>query len=182
MNRLALIVFGAALGFGLALAASHFAYGAIPFTTESQLARFGTAFDRVRENYLDKPEDRTLVEGAIGGMLSTLDAHSSYFDPRTYEAMETKAAGAYGGIGLVLTVKDGIAKVIQPIDDTPAKRAGIKPDDILVAIDGVPTKGQTLDAVPSRMRGTVGTQVALTILRGTAKAFDLHLTRESIEV
>ncbi|HEY4943978.1 MAG TPA: S41 family peptidase [Rhizomicrobium sp.] len=183
MNRLFLVALGAVAGFGLALAASHFAYGAIPlFSTESQLARFGVAFDRVRENYLDKPEDRTLVEGAIGGMLSNLDAHSSYFDPRTYEAMETKAAGAYGGVGLVLTVKDGIAKVISPIDGTPASRAGIKPEDILVSIDGVAMKGHTLDDVSSRMRGTIGTDVALSIARGAAKPFDLKLTRESIEV
>lgn len=183
MNRLFLVALGAVAGFGLALAASHFAYGAIPlFSTESQLARFGVAFDRVRENYLDKPEDRTLVEGAIGGMLSNLDAHSSYFDPRTYEAMETKAAGAYGGVGLVLTVKDGIAKVISPIDGTPASRAGIKPEDVLVSIDGVAMKGHTLDDVSSRMRGTIGTEVALSIARGAAKPFDLKLTRESIEV
>ena len=95
-------------------------------------------------------------------MLSNLDAHSSYFDPKTYEAMETKAAGAYGGVGLVLTVKDGIAKVIQPMDDTPAKRAGLKTDDILLAIDGVPTKGQTIDVVSSRMRGTIA-EVTLTV-------------------
>ncbi len=182
MNRFVLVLTGAAMGVGLAVAASHFAYGAIPFTAQSQLARFATAFDRVRERYIEKPEDRTLVEGAIGGMLSTLDAHSSYFDPKTYEAMETKAAGAYGGIGLVMTVKDGIAKVIQPIDDTPAKRAGLKADDVLVAVDGVPTKGQTLDQVSSRMRGTVGTEVAITIQRGNAKPFDLRLTRQSIEV
>ncbi|HEX4302027.1 MAG TPA: S41 family peptidase [Rhizomicrobium sp.] len=183
MNRLFLVAIGAIAGFGLAVAATHFAYGAIPmFTTESQLARFGVAFERVRDNYLDKPEDRTLVEGAIGGMLTNLDAHSSYFDPKTYEAMETKAAGAYGGIGLVLTVKDGIAKVIQPIDDTPASRAGIKTDDVLLAIDGVSTKGQTIDQVSSRMRGTVGTAVVVSIARGTAKPFDLNLTREAIEV
>jgi carboxyl-terminal processing protease len=183
MNRLFLVALGAVAGFGLALAASHFAYGAIPlFTTESQLARFGTAFDRVRENYLNPVEDRTLVEGAIDGMLSNLDAHSSYFDPKTYEAMETKAAGAYGGVGLVLTVKDGIAKVISPIAETPASRAGIKTDDILLAVDGVAMKGRTIDDVSSRLRGTIGTNVALTLVRGAAKPFDLSLTREAIEV
>ena len=184
MNRLFLVALGAVLGFGLALAASHFAYGAIGpiFSTESQLTRFGVAFDRVRENYLNKPEDRILVENAIGGMLSNLDAHSSYFDAKTFEAMETKAAGAYGGIGLIVTVKDGIAKVISPIADTPASRAGIKADDVLVAIDGVTMKGHTLDDVSSRMRGTIDTQVSLTIARGAAKPFDLTLKREAIEV
>ncbi|HXC55201.1 MAG TPA: S41 family peptidase [Rhizomicrobium sp.] len=183
MNRLFLVAMGAVAGFALAVAASHFAYGAIPlFSTESQLARFGDAFQRVRDNYLEKPEDRTLVENAIGGMLSNLDAHSSYFDPKTFEAMETKAAGAYGGIGLVISVKDGIPTVVQPIEQTPASRAGIKKDDILVAIDGVAMKGHTIDDVSSRMRGTVGTDVSLTVARGAARPFDLKLTREAIEV
>ncbi len=183
MNRLFLVAFGAVAGFGLALAATHFAYGAIPlFGTESQLSRFGFAFERVRDNYLEKPEDRRLVEGAIGGMLSNLDAHSSYFDPKTYEAMQTRAAGAYGGVGIMLTVKDGLAKVIAPIPDTPASRAGLKADDILVSVDGVAMKGHTLDDVSTRMRGTVGTEVALGIARGAAAPFDVKLTREAIEV
>src|SRR5262249_33177630 len=126
MNRLVLTALGAAMGFGVAMAASHFAYGAInpASDTSVQLSRFGLAFERVRDNYIDKPADRDLVENAIGGMLSNLDAHSSYFDPKTYEAMETKAAGAYGGVGLVMSVKDGIPTVVQPIDGTPAARAG----------------------------------------------------------
>ena len=182
MNRLLLLAFGAALGFGLAAAASHFAYGAIGSGTAQQLNRFGLAFERVRDAYVDRQEDRTLVEGAIGGMLSTLDAHSSYFDPRTFEAMETKAAGAYGGVGIVITVRDGIAKVVSPISDTPASRAGVKAGDTLLTIDGVAMKGHTLDDVSSRMRGTIGTQVKLTVARGNAKPFDLMLTRQSIEV
>ena len=183
MNRLFLVAIGAVIGLGLAVAASHFAYGAIPlFTTQSQLARFGLAFEQVRDNYLEQPDDRALVENAIGGMLTNLDAHSSYFDPRTFEAMETKAAGAYGGIGLIVTVKDGIAKVVQPIDQTPASRAGLKAEDIIVAIDGVAMKGHTIDDVSSRLRGTIGTEVALTVARGTAAPFDAKLTREAIEV
>ncbi len=183
MNRLFLLALGAAMGFGLAFAASHFAYGAIPlFGTQDQLARFGLAFERVRDNYLEKPEDRKLVENAIGGMLTNLDAHSSYFDRRAFDAMETKAAGAYGGIGLIVTVKDGIAKVVSPIEQTPASRAGLKAEDVLVAIDGVAMKGHTLDDVSSRMRGTIGTEVALTVARGGAAPFDLKLTRQAIEV
>ncbi len=183
MNRFFLLLLGAAGGFGLAVAASHFADGAIgPHGTETQLVRFGEAFQAVRDNYLEKPADRKLVESAIGGMLSNLDAHSSYFDPETYQAIQTKAAGAYGGIGLVVTVKDGVAQVIEPIDDTPASRAGLRKDDILVAIDGVAMKGHTLDDVSSRMRGTIGTAVALTIGRGADKPFDVKLTREAIEV
>jgi carboxyl-terminal processing protease len=182
MNRVLLVAVGAVMGFGLAAVATHFAYGAIGGGTAAQLSRFGLAFERVRDDYLDQPEDRTLVEGAIGGMLTNLDAHSSYFDPRTYEAMETKAAGAYGGVGIVITVIDGIARVVQPIDDTPASRAGVKKDDVLVSIDGVAMRGHTLEDVSNRMRGTIGTQVTLSIARGTAKPFDVKLTRQSIEV
>jgi len=182
MNRLLLLAFGAVLGFGLAAAASHFAYGAIGNGTAAQLNRFGLAFERVRDAYVDKQEDRTLVEGAIGGMLSNLDAHSSYFDPKTFEAMETKAAGAYGGVGIVISVIDGVAKVVQPIADTPASRAGVKKDDIIVSIDGVAMRGHSLEDVSDRMRGTVGTDVKLTVARGNARPFDLMLTRQSIEV
>ncbi|HEY0105214.1 MAG TPA: S41 family peptidase [Rhizomicrobium sp.] len=183
MNRIWLLALGVAAGFGIAFAASHFAYGALPGSPSTQqLARFGEAFKRVRDGYLVKPEDRKLVEGAIGGMLSDLDAHSSYFDPRTYEAMQTKAAGAYGGVGLVVMVKDGVASVVQPIPGTPAGRAGVKTDDILVAIDGVAMKGHSLDDVSARLRGTIGTAVALTVARAAAKPFDLKLTREAIEV
>jgi carboxyl-terminal processing protease len=184
MNRLLLTALGAVAGFGIATAASHFAYGATAPGNDTlvQLTRFGVAFERVRDNYLDKPQDRVLVESAIGGMLSNLDAHSSYFDPKTYDAMETKAAGAYGGIGLVMAVKDGVPRVVQPIDDTPASRAGIKADDVLVSIDGVAMKGRTIEDVSSRMRGTIGTEVALSVVRGGAAPVGYHLKREAIEV
>src|SRR3569832_1475271 len=182
MNRFLLLAFGAVLGFGLAAAAQHFAYGAIGGSTASQLTRFGLAFERVRDNYVDKQDARPPAGGATAGPLTNLDAHSSYFDPKTYEAMETKAAGAYGGVGIVISVIDGIAKVVQPIADTPARRGGVKKDDTLTVIDGVAMRGHTLEDVSNRMRGTVGTEVTLTILRGNAKPFDLKLTRQSIEV
>jgi carboxyl-terminal processing protease len=184
MNRLFLLSSGAIAGFGLAVAASHFAYGALPAQsgTGVALARFGQAFEKTRDDYVDKPEDRQLVENAIGGMLTNLDAHSSYFDPKTYDAMQTKAAGAYGGVGLVVTVKDGIASVFEPMDGTPASRAGLKTGDDIVAIDGAQMKGHTLDDVSSRMRGAAGSAVTITIGRGNAKPFDVKLTREAIEV
>jgi carboxyl-terminal processing protease len=184
MNRFALLMLGVACGFGLALAGSHFAYGAIGMGlgAQSQLARFGEAFRIVRDDYLDRPDDRRLVEGAIGGMLTNLDAHSSYFSRSAFEAMQTKAAGAYGGVGLVMTVQGGIPSIVQTMDGTPAGRAGIKKDDVIVAIDGVAMKGRTLDDVSSRMRGTVGTAVTVKIARGTAAPFELKLVRETIEV
>ena len=185
MKGLTLVAAGALAGFGLAVAATHFAYGAnIPgMGTTSELNRFGLAFERVRDNYLSQPEDRQLVENAIGGMLTNLDAHSSYFDPETFAAMETKAAGAYGGIGVVISLKDGDVKVVSVVPSTPAFRGDVEVGDDLVAIDGVPMHGHSLDDVSSRMRGSVGTDVKLTLARvKLKKPIDISLTREAIEV
>ena len=184
MKGFTLIAVGAAAGFGLAVAATHIAYGAnvTGFRTEAELNRFGLAFERVRDSYLTQPEDRQLVEYAIGGMLSNLDAHSSYFDPQTFAAMETKAAGAYGGIGVVIALKDGAVNVVSVVQATPAFRGGVEVGDELVAIDGVPMRGHTLDDVSSRMRGNIGTDVRLTLARAASKPIDVSLTRAAIEV
>ena len=179
-----LIAAGAAAGFGMALAATHIAYGADGpgLRTANELNRFGLAFERVRENYLSEPGDRQLVEYAISGMLTNLDAHSSYFDPRAFAAMQTKAAGAYGGIGVVISLKDSAVDIVSVVPSTPAARAGIRMGDELIAIDGVPMRGHTLDDVSGRMRGSVGTAVTLTLGRAAAKPVDIDLTREAIEV
>lgn len=184
LKGLSLVVLGAFAGFGLALAATHFAYGANVSTarTESELGRFGLAFERVRDNYLSQPEDRQLVENAISGMLSNLDAHSSYFDPQAFAAMETKAAGAYGGIGVVIALRNDSAEVVSVVPSTPAYRAGIKMGDQLVSIDGVSMRGHTLDDISSRMRGTIGTEVKLTLGRAAAAPVVIALRREAIEV
>lgn len=184
LKGLSLTVLGAMAGFGLALAATHFAYGANVegLRTESELGRFGLAFERVRDNYLSKPEDRQLVESAISGMLSNLDAHSSYFDPQTFAAMETKSAGAYGGIGVVMALKGDVAEVVSVVPSTPAYRAGIKMGDQLVSIDGVPMRGRTLDDISSRMRGTIGTDVKLVVGRANTAPLIVALRREAIEV
>jgi len=184
MRGLSLVAIGALAGFGLAAAVTHFAYGAnlAGLRTENELARFGLAFERVRDNYLSQPEDRRLVESAINGMLTNLDAHSSYFDPDAFAAMQTKAAGAYGGIGVVISERDGAAKVVSVVDSMPASKAGIMPGDELVAIDGIPMQGHSLDDVSARMRGTVGTAVKVTVARAAIKPFELELTRDAIEV
>ena len=184
MRGLFLGVLGVVAGAGLAVAATHFAYGAnhAGFGAERELARFGLAFAQVRDHYLSQPEDRKLVEGAINGMLTNLDAHSSYFDPDTFAAMETKAAGAYGGIGVVISVRDGATKVVSVVKAMPAARAGVRAGDELVAIDGIAMRGHALGDVSARMRGTAGTPVKVTIARASAKPFDLELTRDVIEV
>jgi len=184
IKGVSLIALGVAAGFGLAAAATHLAYGSsIPgFRTENELGRFGLAFERVRDNYLSQPEDRQLIENAISGMLTNLDAHSSYFDPATFAAMQTKAAGAYGGIGVVIALKGGAIDIVSVVPSTPAARAGIRMGDELVAIDGTPMQGHALDDVSSRMRGNVGTNVELRVARTNEKPFAVTLTREAIEV
>src|ERR1051326_6057638 len=184
IRSVSLIAAGVAAGFGLAAAATHFAYGsrAPRFRTQNEIGRFGLAFERGRDNYLSEPEDRPPIENAISGMLTNLDAHSSYFDPSTFAAMQTKAAGAYGGIGVVIALKAGGIDVVSVVPSTPAARAGIRMGDELAAINGTPMKGHALDDVSSRMRGNVGTDVELTIGRTDAKPFSVTLTREAIEV
>ncbi|HEV2649784.1 MAG TPA: S41 family peptidase [Rhizomicrobium sp.] len=185
ISRILLALVGAAASFGLTVAVSHFAYGSpIPgFNTPvSELHRFGVAFEKVRDNYPEKPSDRTLVENALDGMLATLDAHSSYFDPDTFSAMETKAAGAYGGVGLVISVPEGAPKIMQVVPSTPASRAGLKAGDILVSVDGSPLHGLKLEEVSQRLRGVIGTSLNLAVSRGDAKPFTVKLTREAIEV
>jgi len=185
LSRVVLAVVGASASFVLTVAVSHYAYGKpIPGfeTPTNELHRFGVAFERVRDNYADKPDDRTLVENALDGMLTTLDAHSSYFDADTFSAMETKAAGAYGGVGLVISVPDGVPKVMQVVPSTPASRAGLKVGDILVSVDGTPLRGLKLEAVSERLRGAIGTSIDLTISRGDKKSFIVSVTREAIEV
>jgi carboxyl-terminal processing protease len=184
IRAVSLIATGVAAGVGLATAATHFAYGssAPDFRTTTELSRFGLAFERVRDNYLSAPEDRQLIENAIGGMLSNLDAHSSYFDPKTFAAMQTKAAGAYGGIGVVIGLKEGAIDIVSVVPATPAARAGIKMGDELIAINGAPMHGHALDDVSARMRGKVGTDVELTVGRTNVKPFAVSLTRAAIEV
>src|SRR5512135_2169455 len=179
-----LVTVGVAAGFALAVAATRFAYGAdeAGLRTENELSRFGLAFERVRDNYLSRPEDRQLIENAISGMLTNLDAHSSYFDPKTFAAMQTKAAGVYGGIGVVISLKDSAIDIVSVVPSTPAARAGVRMGDELIAIDGTTMRGHALDDVSQRMRGTVGTAVRLTLGRADVKPFDLNLTREAIEV
>lgn len=179
-----LVTVGVAAGFALAVAATRFAYGAdeAGLRTENELSRFGLAFERVRDNYLSRPEDRQLIENAISGMLTNLDAHSSYFDPKTFAAMQTKAAGVYGGIGVVISLKDSAIDIVSVVPSTPAARAGVRMGDELIAIDGTTMRGHALDDVSQRMRGTVGTAVRLTLSRADVKPFDLNLTREAIEV
>jgi carboxyl-terminal processing protease len=122
MKRLSVVGLGAGGAFCATFALLHFAQGA---DSSGELTRFGKAYAVVRANYVDPPQDQQLVEGAISGMLGDLDPHSSYFDPRTYSAMQVKTEGQYGGVGLVIGLDESIVTVVSPIEDTPASKAGI---------------------------------------------------------
>ena len=142
---------------------------------------FMDIYNRVKADYVDKVDDKTLVKGAIQGMLAALDPHSSYVDALDFDNMRIQTEGNYGGLGLTVSMEDGAVKVIAPTEDTPAYRAGIKAGDYITHINGTLIYGQTLDEAIEGMRGPPGTKVALTIVRpGRDKPIDVSLTRETI--
>ncbi|HEX7853952.1 MAG TPA: S41 family peptidase [Sphingobium sp.] len=152
-------------------------------TTYKQLDLFMDVFQRVRSSYVDKVDDEKLIKGAIDGMLSSLDPHSSYLDARDFQQLRTQTDGNYGGIGLSVTMEDGAVKVIAPTEDTPAWKAGIKAGDYITHINGQLVYGGTLDEAVDKMRGAPGTAVKLTIAReGRDAPFDVSVTRAVIEV
>ncbi len=151
--------------------------------TYRQLELFGLIFDQVREHYVDNPDAKKLVQGAVGGMLNGLDPHSSYMDPTDFGEMQVENSGEFGGLGMEVTMDDGVVKVVSPIDDTPAARAGILANDLILELDGAEVKGLTLQQAVEKMRGPVNTQVRLKILRkGVDKPLEVTLTRETIRV
>ncbi|MGD0865400.1 MAG: S41 family peptidase [Rhizomicrobium sp.] len=185
MKRFGLTGLGIAVGFCAGVALLPMAHGA---DSDSQSAyqaldRFSQAFVKVHERYVEAPDDRLMVENALNGMISSLDPHSSYFDPKTYADMQVKTEGQYGGLGLVISADNGAIKVVSPMDDTPASKAGIKAGDIILAVDGKGLQGLSLDKVQELLRGAAGTKVTLTLMRGgDDKSFEVKLERAAIEV
>ena len=146
-----------------------------------ELDTFMDIYNRVKADYVDKVDDKTLVKGAIQGMLAALDPHSSYVDALDFENMRIQTEGNYGGLGLTVSMEDGAVKVIAPTEDTPAYRAGIKSGDYITHIDGQLIYGQSLDEAIGGMRGKPGTKVSLTLVRpGRDKPLDVTLVREII--
>jgi carboxyl-terminal processing protease len=142
-----------------------------------------SVFERVRADYVDKVDDRTLIKGAIDGMLASLDPHSAYLDQRDRQNMRTQTQGAYGGLGLSVTMEDGAVKIMTPQEDTPAWKAGLKSGDYITHLDGNLLYGGTLDEAVDQMRGKPGSKISLTIVRpGRDKPFDVSLTRELIQL
>jgi carboxyl-terminal processing protease len=152
-------------------------------STYQQLSLFGDILTEVKQNYVIDPPSDKLIYNAVNGMLTGLDPHSSYMNAQQYADMQVQTSGEFGGLGLEVTQTDGLLKVITPIDDTPGSRAGIKPGDIIVQINGLSTDSLTLDDAVSRMRGPAGSKVKLTLKRnGVSAPVVLTLTREKITI
>ncbi len=152
-------------------------------TNYEELERFMSVYERVKSNYVDKVDDQTLIKGAIDGMLSALDPHSSYVEASDFDQLRTTTDGNYGGLGLTVSIEDGAVKVVSPTEDTPAWRAGIKAGDYITHLDGTLAYGLSLDEAVDKMRGEPGTPINLTIVRpGRDKPFDVSITRDRIEL
>lgn len=147
-----------------------------------ELRTFAEVLDRVKAAYVEPVDDKTLLENAIKGMLGNLDPHSAYLGPEEFAELQESTSGEFGGLGIEVGSEDGFIKVISPIDDTPAANAGIQPGDLIVKIDGKPTKGQSMNEAVDSMRGKPGSPITLTIVRGGGKPFDVELKRAIIKV
>ncbi|HXS39075.1 MAG TPA: S41 family peptidase [Stellaceae bacterium] len=139
-------------------------------------------YNQVKASYVEPVTDKHLIEGAVKGMLSSLDPHSSYMDAKEYKEMMVQTRGEFGGLGMQVTMENGLVKVVSPIDDTPAAKAGMKPNDLIVAIDGASVSDMTLSEAVDKLRGPIGTQVKLTVRRKDTDPFQLTLTRADIKV
>ncbi|HCK18499.1 MAG TPA: peptidase S41, partial [Thalassospira sp.] len=144
---------------------------------------FGDVFEQVKGKYVEDVDDKQLIEAAINGMLTSLDPHSSYLNMDNFEEMQVDTRGEFGGLGIEVTMEDGFVKVIAPIYDTPAEKAGLQPGDFITHIDGTAIRGMTLNDAVEMMRGKVNTDIVLTIIRkGEQAPFDVTLTRAVIKI
>ena len=190
IRKISLIFLGAIAGAGLTLLATqpHSVFvGASAKAASSdpyrQLNLFGDVFEMVRANYVEKPDDSKLVESAINGMLAGLDPHSSYMDLKSFRDIGVQTRGEFGGLGIEVTMEDGLVKVVAPIDDTPAAKAGVMANDVITKLDDEQVHGLTLDQAVEKMRGPVNTKIKLTITRkGSDKPIDVTIARDVIRV
>ena len=150
--------------------------------TYKELNLFGDVFALVRARYADTVNDDTLIEGAINGMLTSLDPHSNYLNAKNFNDMKVQTRGEFGGLGIEVSMENGLVKVVSPIDDTPAARAGLKPGDLITHLDGAPVQGLTLPEAVEKMRGPVNSDLNLTIRREGREPFDVKLTRAVIKI
>src|SRR5215475_14250236 len=148
-----------------------------------QLDLFGDVLERVRSDYVEKPDDAMLIDSAINGMLSALDPHSAYLNPKSFRDMQVQTRGEFGGLGIEVTMENGVVKVVSPIDDTPASKAGLLTNDLITHLDGEQIVGLTLEQAVEKMRGPVNTPITLTIVRkGREDAFDVKIVRDVIRI
>jgi carboxyl-terminal processing protease len=190
MRKTSLILLGAAAGAALTLMTTQprivfdgSSARAAAADAYKQLSLFGDVFERVRSDYVEKPDDGKLVESAINGMLTGLDPHSSYMDAKSFRDMQVQTRGEFGGLGIEVTMEDGVIKVVTPIDETPAAKAGVMANDFITHIDDEPVQGLTLNQAVDKMRGPVNTKIKLKIMRkGQDKPVELTLTRDVIRV
>ena len=149
----------------------------------TQLNLFGNVFERIKISYIEKPDDTRLMEGAINGMLSSLDPHSRYMNEKGWNEMQETTHGEFGGLGIEVTMEDGLVKVVTPIDDTPAAKSGILSGDVITQIDDEAVSGMTLEQAVSRMKGPVNSKIRLKVSRkGSAAPVDIAISREIIRV
>jgi carboxyl-terminal processing protease len=148
-----------------------------------QLDLFGDVLERVRSDYVEKPDDASLVENAINGMLAALDPHSAYLSPKHFRDMQVQTRGEFGGLGIEVTMENGVVKVVSPIDDTPAHKAGVQANDLITHLDNEQIVGLTLEQAVEKMRGPVNTPITLTIVRkGRDEPFEIKVTRDVIRI
>src|SRR6267154_1757279 len=190
MRKTSVILLSAATGAALTLLATQprailmgSSARAATSDTYRQLNLFGDVFERVRSDYVEKPDDSKLVESAISGMLAGLDPHSSYMDAKSFRDMQVQTRGEFGGLGIEVTMEDGLIKVVSPIDDTPASKAGILANDIITNLDDEAVQGLTLNQAVEKMRGPVNTKIRLKIVRkGQDNPIEVTLMRDNIRV
>lgn len=148
-----------------------------------QLDLFGDVFQRIRAQYVEDVDSKKLVEAAINGMLTSLDPHSSYLDAKAFAEMNTQTSGEFGGLGIEVTMQDGFIKVVSPMDGTPADKAGVKSGDFITQVDGESLQGLTLDQAVDKMRGPVGSEIVITLVRdGIKDPFDVSIIRDTIKL
>ncbi len=152
------------------------------FDTYEMLNLFGEVMERTKVSYVEEVSDQKLLESAMNGMLSSLDPHSSFLDAKSFKYLNEQTQGKFGGLGIEVTMENGVVKVVSPIDDTPAFRAGLQPGDYIISLDGTPVIGMTLNEAVDKMRGKPGTKIKLTIRRNSEKPFDVVLKREEIKI
>lgn len=150
--------------------------------TYELLNLFGDVFERVRADYVEQTSDEELIEAAVNGMLSSLDPHSGYLNAKRYQDMKVQTHGSFGGLGIEVTMENGLVKVVSPIDETPAARAGLEPGDLITHLDGEQVLGMSLSQAVEKMRGKIGSTIVLTIRRAEMKPFDVEITRAVIKI